>query len=89
MSPPSVTPAKPGSSFVRLATPPRMDSGFRRNDGSEYDGDMALRPIDHLVLAVRDLDAARATYGRLGFTLTPVARHPFGTANSLIQLNGA
>ena len=47
------------------------------------------RPIDHLVIAVRDLDAARAAYGRLGFTLTPVARHPFGTSNSLAQLQGS
>ena len=47
------------------------------------------RRIDHLVLAVNDLDAARDTYGRLGFTLTPVARHPFGTANSLIVLGRA
>jgi catechol 2,3-dioxygenase-like lactoylglutathione lyase family enzyme len=47
------------------------------------------RDIDHLVLAVRDLDAARATYARMGFTLTPVARHPFGTKNSVIQLDGA
>ena len=47
------------------------------------------RGIDHLVIAVRDLDAARATYQRLGFTLTPEARHPFGTKNALVQLNGA
>jgi catechol 2,3-dioxygenase-like lactoylglutathione lyase family enzyme len=47
------------------------------------------RPIDHVVLAVRDLEVARETYRRLGFTLTPVSRHPFGTANSLIQLHGA
>lgn len=47
------------------------------------------RPIDHLVLAVRDLDAARADFQRLGFTLTPVARHPFGTANSLAQFGGS
>ena len=46
------------------------------------------RGIDHLVIAVQDLDVARQAYGRLGFTLTPVARHPFGTANSLVQLNG-
>jgi len=46
------------------------------------------RAIDHLVLAVRDLEAARATYARLGFTLTPQARHPFGTQNSLVQLQG-
>ena len=46
------------------------------------------RGIDHLVLAVGDLDAARDFYARLGFTLTPRARHPFGTDNSLVQLQG-
>lgn len=46
------------------------------------------RGIDHLVLAVRDLDKARAFYEALGFTLTPRAFHPWGTANHLVQLNG-
>jgi len=46
------------------------------------------RGIDHLVLAVRDLEAARRTYMRLGFTLTPRAQHPFGTGNSLVQMQG-
>lgn len=46
------------------------------------------RPIDHVVIAVHDLEAARDAFARLGFTLTPVARHPFGTANSLVQLHG-
>ena len=46
------------------------------------------RAIDHVVIAVRDLEAARGAYARLGFTLTPVARHPFGTANSLVQFEG-
>ena len=46
------------------------------------------RAIDHLVLAAGDLDALRDVYGRMGFTLTPTARHPFGTANSLAQLHG-
>ncbi|MFI4986054.1 MAG: VOC family protein [Alphaproteobacteria bacterium] len=44
--------------------------------------------IDHLVLCVNDLDEARGFYERLGFTLTPLARHPFGTANHLAQLEG-
>lgn len=44
--------------------------------------------IDHLVLCVDDLDRARNFYERLGFTLTPRARHPFGTANHLAQLQG-
>ncbi len=46
------------------------------------------RGIDHLVLCVRDLDAARAAYARMGFSLTPPAMHPWGTANSLVQLQG-
>lgn len=31
--------------------------------------------IDHLIIAVRDLEAARKTYARLGFTATPRGRH--------------
>jgi hypothetical protein len=50
---------------------------------------MTPRPIDHLVLAVRDLGAARETYRRMGFTLTPPARHPFGTENSLALMDGS
>lgn len=50
---------------------------------------MAARGIDHLVLAVRDLDAARGFYEGLGFLTTPVARHPWGTQNSLVQFDGA
>ena len=46
------------------------------------------RDVDHLVLAVRSLDDARATYSRLGFTLAPAAHHPFGTTNSVVQFGG-
>jgi hypothetical protein len=46
------------------------------------------RATDHLVLAVNDLDAAREAYRRMGFTLTPRAQHPWGTANSLVQFQG-
>jgi len=46
------------------------------------------RGIDHLVLAVRDLEKARAFYETLGFTLTPRAQHPWGTANYLAQFSG-
>ncbi len=45
--------------------------------------------IDHLVLCVRDLEAARRHYQAMGFTMTPPAQHPFGTGNSNIQLNGS
>jgi len=44
------------------------------------------RGIDHLVLAVKDLDSACTFYERLGFRLTPPAQHPFGTGNRLAQL---
>ena len=47
------------------------------------------RAVDHLVLCVRDLVRARSFYERLGFTLTPRAQHPFGTANHLAQLQGS
>lgn len=48
------------------------------------------RAIDHVVLAVRDLDRAAAQYERLGFTLTPRASHDdrMGTSNRLAQFRG-
>ncbi len=48
------------------------------------------RRIDHLVLAVRDLDAAARCYEGLGFTLTPRAQHndSMGTSNRLAQFAG-
>lgn len=48
------------------------------------------RSIDHIVVAVADLDQAAARYERLGFTLTPRAAHPdsMGTSNRLMQLAG-
>lgn len=47
------------------------------------------RPIDHLVLAVRDLDAAASTYRGLGFRVGGRNRHPWGTQNHIVQLDGA
>lgn len=43
------------------------------------------RRIDHLVVGVRDLDAAAAFYARLGFQVGARNRHPWGTENRLIQ----
>jgi catechol 2,3-dioxygenase-like lactoylglutathione lyase family enzyme len=40
--------------------------------------------IDHLVIAVPDLDAAIRSYRGLGFTVVPGGRHPVGTHNALI-----
>jgi hypothetical protein len=47
------------------------------------------RGIDHLVIAVRSLDGAIEAYRRLGFTVSPKARHPFGTENAVVQLQGS
>jgi catechol 2,3-dioxygenase-like lactoylglutathione lyase family enzyme len=43
----------------------------------------ALPGIDHPLILVRDIEAVRGFYARLGFTLTPVGRHPWGTSTSL------
>jgi hypothetical protein len=47
------------------------------------------RPIDHLVVAVRDLDEAARLYERLGFQVGGRNRHPWGTENRLIQFPGS
>jgi len=41
--------------------------------------------IDHVVHAVRDLDAAGALYRRLGFTVGARNRHDWGTHNLIVQ----
>jgi catechol 2,3-dioxygenase-like lactoylglutathione lyase family enzyme len=49
---------------------------------------VAVTGVDHVVIGVADLDRAEATYRRLGFTLSPRARHSaaMGTANHTIML---
>jgi catechol 2,3-dioxygenase-like lactoylglutathione lyase family enzyme len=49
---------------------------------------MTARGLDHVVHAVRDLEAAAALYRRLGFTVGARNRHSWGTHNHLIQLPG-
>jgi catechol 2,3-dioxygenase-like lactoylglutathione lyase family enzyme len=49
---------------------------------------MPARGLDHIVVGVRDLDAAGAFYQRLGFTVGARNEHPWGTHNRLIQFNG-
>jgi hypothetical protein len=48
-----------------------------------------MKGLNHLVLAAHDLDAQRSLCAQLGFTLTPRADHPFGTSNSVVQLEGS
>lgn len=47
---------------------------------------MNARILDHLVLPVGGLAEARARLDRLGFTVAPDARHPFGTENACVFL---
>ena len=46
------------------------------------------RGLDHIVHAVRDLDAAAAAYRGLGFTVGARNTHPWGTHNHIIQFPG-
>jgi len=39
--------------------------------------------IDHPLIAVHDIDAIRTRLQSLGFTMTPVGKHPWGTSTSL------
>lgn len=43
-----------------------------------------LKAIDHLVIAVHDLEAASERYRDLGFTVSPGGKHPTASYNSLI-----
>ena len=44
--------------------------------------------IDHPLIAVHDISALRNKLISLGFTMTPVGRHPWGTATSLAMFQG-
>lgn len=49
----------------------------------------AVGGYDHIIVGVEDLEAARETYRRLGFTLSPRGRHiGWGTANYCIMFAG-
>jgi hypothetical protein len=48
--------------------------------------------LDHQMILVRDIEAAKATYGLLGFVVPPAGEagvHPVGTKNSTIRLANA
>ncbi len=46
------------------------------------------RGLDHLVIAVHDLDAAGRLYEAMGFTVGARNRHPWGTENRIVQFPG-
>jgi catechol 2,3-dioxygenase-like lactoylglutathione lyase family enzyme len=47
------------------------------------------RGLDHAIHAVRDLEIASALYARLGFRVGTRNKHPWGTANHIVQLPGS
>ncbi|AYM62219.1 VOC family protein [Agrobacterium fabrum] len=47
---------------------------------------MSPHHVDHLVLPVAQIDIATARLANLGFTVAPLAVHPFGTANACVFL---
>ena len=44
-----------------------------------------IKGIDHVVIAVRDLDSTQDTFGRMGFTLTPRGHHTLGSQNHCVM----
>ncbi|HET9716389.1 MAG TPA: VOC family protein [Pseudolabrys sp.] len=46
------------------------------------------RGLEHIVHAVRDLEAAAELYERLGFSVGARNRHPWGTHNRIVQFPG-
>jgi hypothetical protein len=46
----------------------------------------SARGLDHIVHAVRDLDAAAELYSRMGFTVGARNKHPWGTHNHIVQM---
>lgn len=48
-----------------------------------------MRHIDHIVVAVQELDGAADVYRRLGFQVGVRNRHPWGTENRLIQFGSS
>ena len=44
-----------------------------------------VKGIDHVVIAVRDLDSTQETFRRMGFTLTPRGHHTLGSENHCVM----
>jgi Glyoxalase-like domain len=49
---------------------------------------MTARGLDHLVIGVRDLDAAGRLFERMGFTVGGRNQHSWGTDNRIVQMPG-
>ncbi len=62
--------------------------GLRAVTARDYNFAMRnhLLGLDHVVIAVEDLDAAQASYARMGFTTTARGHHTIGSSNHCIML---
>lgn len=49
----------------------------------------SYRRLDHVVLAARDLEGLAGVFRRLGFVVGARNRHPWGTLNHIVQLDGS
>lgn len=59
------------------------------NDNSETASNAPVTGLDHVILAVNDLEAGHASASRLGFTTTEITAHVgWGTANTCIMFPG-
>jgi len=47
-----------------------------------------VKGIDHVVIAVHDLDAARDSFRRMGFVVTPRGYHSLGSQNHCVMFGG-
>jgi catechol 2,3-dioxygenase-like lactoylglutathione lyase family enzyme len=59
-----------------------------KRSGEFWGRTMAARGLDHIVHAVRDLDAVANLYRKLGFVVGARNKHPWGTHNHIVQLPG-
>src|SRR5436309_15480082 len=68
----------------------RLDQEHVPAANGVFDGEVTAMPhgLDHVVHAVRDLEAAAELYRRLGFTVGARNQHSWGTHNHLVQLQG-
>lgn len=78
--------ASPVSHVAALATAGLEPARAVRQMGRMEQSPPATARIDHLVLPVAALSAARARHAALGFTVAPDGVHPFGTTNACIYL---
>ena len=58
-------------------------------DHPDVPGDAPIIGLDHVILAVSDLEAAQAKARKLGFTTTDITAHVgWGTANTCVMFRG-